>query len=136
MARLNIIVPPTIRVDPAGDGHFGASRGSRTHSGIDYVCTPGKPVFSPVAGTVTKHGYPYGDDLQWRYIEITDEDDNRHRLFYVEPTAALGEYVLPMEVVGESQDISQRYPGQGMLAHVHYEIKTKEGDFIHPEGEA
>ena len=122
-----------IRHDKAGSGAYGAPRGSRTHCGIDYHCTPGEPVLSPVAGEVTKLGYPYGDDLTWRYVQITDEKGENHRLFYVEPAVALGQVVNGGEAIAIAQDISERYPDQGMLPHVHYEIKTAGGEFRNPE---
>ena len=68
--------------DRWGQGHYGASRGSRTHNGIDYVLHCGTTVLSPVEGTVTKIGYPYSDDLSYKYIQITSEDGFQHRIFY------------------------------------------------------
>ena len=111
-----------IRTDPAGDGHYGAPRGFRKHIGCDYCYQVGEAVSSPVSGEVTKLGYPYGDDLQWRYVEVTDAGGDRHRLFYVEPAVQVGDQVSEDDTIGNAQDISLRYPGQGMLAHVHYEI--------------
>lgn len=126
------VVPLTIRNDPAGDGHFGAPRGGRPHRGIDYRCTPGMDVLSPVYGRVTKYGYCYADDLRWRYVQVTDMEGRKHRLFYVTPRAALGDQVTPVTMVGTAQDISQRYPGRQMRPHVHYEV-IEDGDYINPE---
>lgn len=125
-----------VRNDPAGDGHYGARRGDRKHKGIDFLCEPQAPVLSPVEGVVTKYGYCYGEDLRWRYVEITTPDQLRHRLFYVEPTArfAIGDKVTPSLVIGYAQDISVRYPGEGMLAHIHYEVKDQAGKHLDPEG--
>ena len=128
-----LVVQPIIRSDSAGDGHFMAPRGSHMHNGVDYLCEPGSLVYSPVAGTITKLGYPYGDDLQWRYVEITDEDKNKHRLFYTEPAVNLDQYVMVGEVVGEAQNIASRYPDQGMLAHIHLEIIGADGQLTDPE---
>ena len=121
-----------IRSDSAGDGHYGAPRGNRTHCGIDYCCEPGSPILSPIVGTVTKHGYPYGDDLSWRYIQITDHDGMHHRLFYVKPQAPIGVEVTASTQVGLAQDIAIRYPGQGMTPHVHYEIMNDAGEYTNP----
>jgi murein DD-endopeptidase MepM/ murein hydrolase activator NlpD len=125
-------------VDPAGDGHFGAPRGDRTHNGIDYLCVPGEPVRSPVEGNVTKHGYPYEDDLSWRYIEITDGFNQRHRLFYTKPLSNVNELVAVGQVIGEAQNISKRYEDRGqvlnqMKPHVHYEVINGKGEYIDPE---
>lgn len=122
-----------IRSDAAGDGHFGAKRGRRTHKGVDYVCKPGEFVYSPVSGVVSKLGYPYADNLRWRYVEIKDDDKNRHRLFYCRPAVVKSQIVSKGEVVAEADDVTERYPDQGMTAHVHYEIITAFGEYIDPE---
>ena len=112
--------------DPAGEGHYGASRGDRTHNGIDYKCVPGAAVLSPVYGEISKLGYPYAD-LQWRYIEITDDSGLHYRLFYVKPIDFLGvgSHIDEDDIIGIAQDISERYPDQGMTPHIHYEIKDQ-----------
>lgn len=130
--RQNQTVTLPVRSDKAGDGWYHAQRGGRLHNGIDYVCVPEKPVLSPCNGVVTKHGYAYGDDLSWRYIQITDGDLLHHRLFYVEPLVKVGNTVTTSMVVGNAQDISMRHEGQGMSPHVHYEIMDDEGNYIDP----
>lgn len=124
-----VLTPSVIRSDSAGEGHYGASRGSRTHKGIDYLCEPGAPVFAPCSGKVTKHGYPY-PDLSYHYIQITDGDRD-HRLFYCYPLIEVGEYVTEGQIVAEAEDITARYPGQGMQPHIHYEVKEG-GEYINP----
>jgi len=131
---------PQIRSDRQGHGAFGAPRGSRTHNGIDYVANAGDYVCSPVTGIITKYGYPYPDDLSYRYVEITSEPDQlRHRLFY---TSML--YVLQIqskvkkgEIVALVQDIAARYPADdpkdAMINHVHYEIRRPDGTYMNPE---
>ncbi len=128
------IIPCELRgTDPAGSGEYGASRGSRTHNGIDYVCVPGCQVLSPVDGVITKRGYPYGDDLQWRYVQITDSDGLMHRLFYVEPSLGPMKRLRKGSIIGVAQDITQRYPDNGMQPHIHLEVKDQAGDYIDPE---
>ena len=124
--------------DPWGSGEFGAPRGTRTHKGIDYSCYPESAVHSPVDGVVTKLGYPYGDDLSFRYVEVMDNDGLRHRLFYVSPLVEHGDEVHAGDVVGLSQDISSRYRDESkpaMINHVHYEILDDAGDPINPEAQ-
>lgn len=117
-----------------GDGSFGASRGSRKHNGIDYSVEPGCCVFSHFDGVVTKLGYPYSDDLSYRYIEITHMSGNKHRFFYVEPTVQLGQIVHFGDSIGKAQDISAKYAHRGrMTNHVHYEVKTRTGEFLNPD---
>lgn len=120
--------------DSAGDGAFGASRGDRTHNGIDYSCSPGTGILAPCDGVVTKLGYPYGDDLSYRYVQVTDTDGLDHRVFYIEPQVRLNQNVIEgTSQIGEAQDICARYPDQGMANHCHYEVK--DGDEYLDPGE-
>ena len=127
------LVSLSVRHDDAGSGEYGAPRGTRKHNGIDYLCTPNGEVLSPVKGTVTKHGYPYADDLSWRYIQVTDAQGEHHRLFYVKPTAEIGSEVDTLTPIGLAQDISKRYPSQGMKPHVHYEVMIGLKEYRNPE---
>ena len=121
---------PLRQPDAFGEGHYGASRGDRIHNGIDLACYPGTTLESPVSGTVTKLGYPYGDDLSFRYVQVTDEDGFDHRFFYVKPKIDIGFPVFANSTeLGESQDLTERYPE--ITNHIHYEIK-KDGEYIDP----
>ena len=126
---------PKRGTDPMGDGAFGARRGGRTHRGIDYACPPGFEILANESGTVTKLGYPYADDLSYRYVQVTDDLGDAHRYFYVEPVVELHAYVNEGDVIGISQDICARngYGERGMKNHIHYEIR-RNGEFIDPEG--
>ena len=119
--------------DDHGSGHYGASRGSRTHNGIDYKVPVGADVLSPTDGIVTKIGYPYGDDLSFRYVEITCDDELKHRIFYVRNDLCIvkGVKVLEGGIIGTCQDLTNRYPG--ITPHVHYEVKDQDGNFIDPD---
>ena len=130
---LPLILEPVVRIDGQGDGRFGASRGSRTHRGIDFICNPGGFVFAPCYGRVTKLGLPYANS-DYRYVEITDALKNRHRLFYVRPLVAVNELITLRQIVGEAQDISLRYPSEEhpMSPHVHYEVISSTGDYLDP----
>ena len=118
-----------------GHGGFNAPRGGRIHTGVDYVCEPGQPVYSPVHGRVTKHGIPYADDHTYRYIEITDGGGKRHRLFYVQPLVPVNDLVNEGQIIAEAQDISKRYPDaeRPMTSHIHYEIMDRQDQFLNPE---
>lgn len=143
-----ITVIPSERNDDQGLGHFGAPRGSRTHRGIDLAVAPSSTILCPVDGLVTKLGYPYGDDLSWRYVEVrqdkctpvmsADVDGTcpdcglahyRHRFFYVTPSVVPGSVVTKGMKIGYLQDISIRYPG--MTPHVHYEVKLAD-EYVDP----
>ena len=130
---MKAIIPTTLekrQPDKWGAGHFGASRGSRIHHGIDYECPAFRAVLSPCAGKVTKHGYPYGDDLSFRYIEITDSKGYRHRIFYVSPGQPVGNEVKEGQTIGISQDLEPRYPE--ITPHIHYEV-ILDDKYINPE---
>jgi len=124
--------------DELGSGEFGASRGLRKHNGIDYTCEPRTRILSPVRGKVTKIGYPYADDFGYRYVQITDNDNRYHRVFYIEPGVSLGDVVTRDTIIGEAQDIAIRYASVGrMNNHVHYEIMTiKDGKKVYHDPEA
>jgi len=129
-----IVEDMCIRMDPAGDGNYHASRddGHKRHSGIDYQCEVGAGIFSPVAGKVTKHGHAYPNDNQYRYVQITDDEGLDHRIYYCLPGAPLGKMVTTDTVIGISQDISRRYPGELMKPHIHYEVMDSAGDYRNP----
>jgi hypothetical protein len=115
--------------DSRGCGLFGSSRdgGARRHAGVDYTAAPGQSVFAVIDGVVSKIGYPYADDLSYRYIEITSQD--RHpggksyvvRQFYVNPGVELGANVEAREAIGTYQELGSKYPG--VTEHVHVEMR-------------
>lgn len=118
--------------DPKGCGHFEAPRGSKLHKGFDIVSIADESVVSMIDGVVTKIGYPYQRALQFRYVEVSNEE-YRIRLMYVEPTKGLkvGDYVCSGDRVGYAQNISGYWKG-GMKNHVHIEI-YKKGNLVDPE---
>lgn len=111
--------------DDFGSGDYGASRGDRPHYGIDFALEPGKLVLSPCSGTVTKLGYTYSDDLYYRYVEVTDVDGYRHRVFYITPRVEPDAVVTKNTVIGSVQDVTLRHNAKDkyMRPHVHYEVK-------------
>ena len=117
--------------DKWGEGHFGASRGDRTHNGTDYECAVGSEIQSPCNGEVTKLGYVYSDDLSFRYVQITDAKGRRHRCMYTEPTVRLHAQVQVGYKIGVLQDLDVRY--RDISPHVHYEIIDTDGNYINPE---
>jgi len=117
--------------DKQGCGHFGASRGTRKHNGIDLVCLTGDDIQSPVNGIVTKIGYPYGaeDKLHIRYVQVTCGDYD-FRVFYIKPMVEVGQLVNTNSVLGFAQELGCFYPG--ITEHVHLEIKDKNGCYVDP----
>lgn len=117
------------KCDDFGCGHYNASRGSRKHKGLDLCCHPGTVVGSPVAGWVTKLGWPYADDLSIRYVEVSIEG-YRYRVFYIEPMVDEGQEVIIGTLIGRSQRLGSRYPR--ISEHVHFEIIGPDGGYIDP----
>ena len=124
------INPPKRGADCHGSGHYGASRGDRKHVGVDFACYPNSAIYPEKDGKVTKIGYPYGDDLLFRYIEVTDYADYVVRYFYVRPIESLqeGDRVNPNEIIGYSQELGERYPG--ITEHVHCEVRDLNGEYF------
>lgn len=118
--------------DAWGSGRFGASRGGRIHNGVDIEAEPGSIVESLNGGTVTKIGYPYGDDLSYRYVEITDSVGARWRYFYVDPCVSVAVSVEAYEKIGVAQALGHKYPG--ITEHIHLEIIKADGSFVDPTG--
>jgi len=129
-------IAPERGTDAAGDGGYGASRGGRSHRGVDYAVLPGSVLLSPVNGRITKIGYPYADDLSYRYVQITTKRGEHHRFFYVEPHPDLEENQkirAEQTPIGVTQDVTARYPELDMTPHIHYEIKDASGAYLNPE---
>jgi murein DD-endopeptidase MepM/ murein hydrolase activator NlpD len=130
-------IGPMREPDKFGSGEYGAPRGTRKHNGVDIAASPGSIVMSPVSGTVSKLGHPYGDDLSFQYVQLTDTFGYLVRLFYVEPQVALGEEIMEGWPVGRVQTLQKRYPG--ITDHVHLEV-MKGGehlswfDYLHKRG--
>ena len=118
-------------IDNWGSGAYGASRGDRTHNGIDYACPPGTSILAPCDGVVTKLGYPYGDDLSFRYVQITRANGEKWRIFYVEPSVELNQQVYEGDIVGKSQALGNRY--DKITEHIHLEVKDMQGNYHNPE---
>ena len=126
-----LIGAPKRTQDVFGSGSYGASRGTRKHNGIDYACYPDSAVFAPATGIITKIGYPYADDLSFRYVQITTEDGLDYRIFYISPIVGLNDFVTrDHTIIGISQKLGDRYPD--ITEHVHFEVKV-DGVFVNPE---
>jgi len=117
--------------DKWGSGEWGAKRGSRRHMGVDYKILPGDTVLSLTEGVVTKLGYPYADDLSYRYVEVEDANEYKLRYFYILPSVKVGQMVAEGEPLGIAQSLDRRY--EGITEHIHFEVKNDIGELINPE---
>jgi murein DD-endopeptidase MepM/ murein hydrolase activator NlpD len=116
--------------DPTGFGHFGASRGSRTHKGHDIVCVKGESVVSMIKGKVTKIGYAYSEALQFRYVQVENKN-YKVWLMYLEPSEGIkvGKEVCEGDRVGYCLDVAEyhhkkspRRDGLKMIPHLHIQM--------------
>ncbi len=127
------IKPPLRTKDSQGEGHYGASRGARTHKGIDLACYEGSIILSLTDGVVTKLGYPYNPNNHikghLRYVQITFEDLD-YRYFYVQPLVKVGDKIKAGDEIGITQGLVEIYPG--ITDHFHFEIKKGKG-YLNPE---
>ena len=112
--------------DEQGCGGYNASRGSRSHRGTDYSAAPGQDVLAISDGIITKIGYPYGDDISYRYIQIDSSDGYQIREFYITPNRDInfGSSVRVGQVIGTAQSLQPRYPN--ITDHIHVEIRLNE----------
>jgi|SaaInlV_120m_DNA_4_1040238.scaffolds.fasta_scaffold26591_2 murein DD-endopeptidase MepM/ murein hydrolase activator NlpD len=128
-----LIQPPARGQDKQGAGYFGAPRGNRKHKGIDLSCYADSIICALRPGTVTKIGYPYpADDPKkghLRYVQITDDQNNDLRYFYVKPVVFINTVVETGQPIGSSQQLSSIYPE--ITDHIHFEVK-KNGKIIDP----
>lgn len=117
--------------DAWGSGEFGAPRGDRTHKGVDFACYPDTLIYPIHVGRVSKLGYPYSDDLNFRYVEITDERGFRCRYFYIDPSVDEDQHVGLYTVLGKSQKLGERY--ESITEHVHIEVYRPNGGLLNPD---
>ena len=122
---------PVRGMDKFGEGKYHAARGKRIHNGTDYSCHPGTLIRAVSTGIVTKIGYPYSDDMSFKYVEITDTIKYKVRYFYILPHVVKNDHVYEGDIIGETQSLQKRYPG--ITDHCHLEIKNAEGKFIDPD---
>ena len=116
--------PQKMRNDSLGLGHYGASRGSRKHRGVDLIVTKGQEIFAPFNGTITRKLQVYSNDPKYKGLEIQSEDDKtiKVKIFYciVNPNL-IGKKVQRGQVIATAQAINEKYSPK-MKNHIHVEL--------------
>lgn len=132
------VISHKIRSDSAGDGHYGALRGTRKHRGIDLLSHVGEQVRSPITGVISRIGYAYQIDrlrdknYVYRIVRVKN-DDITIEMFYIDPDVCTGDEVKIGQIIGRTQDLSIQYPHlPEMRNHMHLQIKDKDGKIINP----
>ncbi len=118
------MISPTgkgIRKDSEGDGNYGASRGSRRHNGIDYLCQAGQDVVAPFDMTIVRVSNPKADSplsgIVW------ERGRSRGKMFYFMPYPDLiGRAVAEGQAIGIAQSCSDDYGLPKMMDHIHFQI--------------
>ena len=118
------IVSPTgkkiIRVDRQGDGRFGAPRGHRIHTGIDWECDVGQDTYAMIQGRVVRNTVVYEGE-NWQGIELRNDLFICRMSYLVPDLTLIGTHVMAGHRVGTAQDISKKFGG-GMKPHIHATI--------------
>ena len=114
-----------------GCGYYGARRRYGPHQGADYIATPGQDVVAITEGVIDKIGYPYANDLSYRYARIITPDGYVVRQLYVAPASgvSVGTSVSAGQLIGTYQGLGKRYPG--ITEHVHVDIRHN-GQLVNP----
>ncbi|MCQ0113036.1 M23 family metallopeptidase [Zhouia amylolytica] len=108
--------------DSHGCGHYGASRGSRMHKGIDFITYDRQPILAPFDCVVNRYGDPYGDG-QYKLIEILGVGAYKGykvKIMYISPLYELNKVIVKGEMLCVADSIAKRYPG--ITDHVHFEV--------------
>ncbi|XP_028410179.1 leukocyte cell-derived chemotaxin-2-like [Dendronephthya gigantea] len=123
----------TIRgCDSQGCGYYGAPRGSRTHKGVDIICSPGSLVIAPFSAKILRKSFPYSNNNEaynnGLYIEGTGEAEGfRAKIFYFTPSK-YSEAVKKGSMLGKSQAL----PYSGITQHLHLQL-YKNGVIVNPQ---
>ncbi|XP_037547230.1 leukocyte cell derived chemotaxin 2, tandem duplicate 1 [Nematolebias whitei] len=107
--------------DSWGQGHYGATRDTRVHKGLDIICSDGSTVLAPFDVTLNGKLTVYRDQSK----EAINEGINLSgqglcfKLFYVRPYKTSGS-VKKGEQIGTMLPMQTVYPG--ITSHVHIQM--------------
>lgn len=122
--------------DAYGSGHHGASRGTRTHDGTDYIATPGQQIKAPLSGKITKISKPYSSGIDAHVlsgVEIVASNGTTCWIWYIQPSVNIVGTVVKAgtSTIGTARTLKNRYKN-GITDHVHVRIQKKNGTKIDP----
>ena len=113
--------------DRWGEGHYGASRGGRTHNGIDIVISPHRPLYAWDDIRLERIANPYANDARYSGAKYK-WGDFEVKVFYFHPIVQ--DFFSKGDIIGVSGDLTAKYPG--ITPHIHFEMRLK-GEIINPE---
>ena len=118
------MISPTgkgIRSDSEGDGHYGSSRGSRIHRGVDFLADSGQEIVAPFDMTIKRIAYPYRDMTMIGIEWIRGKSSGK--MFYFDPIIGLiGSEVKQDQVIGFAQGVSEYHNLPNMKNHIHFQV--------------
>ena len=122
--------------DRYGSGEYGASRGRRTHDGVDYIAQAEQTVVSPISGRVLKISWPYASGVDANVlegVEIQASDGTKCWVWYLKPSVNIINQVVKagVTVIGKAKTLSNRY-SKDITDHVHVRLQTRFGSSINP----
>lgn len=124
------------RTDRYGSGEYGASRGRRTHDGVDYIAQAEQNVVSPISGRVLRISWPYASGIDANVlegVEIEASDGTRCWVWYIKPAVNIINQVVKagVTVIGRAKTLSNRYSKE-ITDHVHVRLQTRFGSSVNP----
>lgn len=123
-------------LDPYGSGEYGASRGRRTHDGVDYIAQAEQSVVAPISGRVLRISWPYASGIDANVlegVEIEASDGTRCWVWYIKPAVNIINQVVKagVSIIGRAKTLSNRY-SKDITDHVHVRLQTRYGSSINP----
>lgn len=122
-SKRRVVLNQVLRNDDRGSGHFGSSRGGRTHNGIDIRVQPGDEIYAPldmyVERTSKANSRTATEGI--RFVPRSLSDGTHGYIWYFRPYKhVIGQWVTEGTPLGVAQDIAGEYGG-GMQNHIHIE---------------
>ena len=106
--------------DKHGSGAFKSGRSSRPHYGVDLVSLPGQSIVAPHSGIIKRSIIVYPNTQKYKGLEVIGDECISH-LYYITPKPGIvGQEVKQGDVIGFTQDISEKY--EGITIHIHWQI--------------
>jgi murein DD-endopeptidase MepM/ murein hydrolase activator NlpD len=130
----NLLNSPTgkgIRNDSGGLGHYGASRESRLHGGIDFSSTDGQNIISPIDGKVRNF---IGNSSSKPMLELIPNNSNlgfdKIQMLYVDPPQGLNysfsfRKISVGDIIGRSVNLQSLGYGASVGPHIHLQMFLK-----------
>lgn len=126
------MISPTGRLDIRGQdrwghGGYGRPRGTKVHHGVDFVIDPNNNIYFPFQyGFIERIAKPYAQDDRYSGVLLNGRDGDTEyiaKIFYFQPELDLIKHYVGVRqgyIIGESQDLNERYPG--ITNHIHMQV--------------